>query len=224
MIQCLGVVCSLYIIKDHPWDRCSLIKSLSNCLPLINFFFAVFSVASFHLLFLLFLFSSRFHPCIDTHVNPNYFGTHFLQLWSNSKDFGVIQVLQLSLCGTMDSGVSTDLKHYFSPHFFHLWSNSRNFGVILVLQLSLYGTMGSGVSTDLRHYFSPHFLQLWSNSRNFGVILVLQLSLCGTMDSGVSTDLKLRSRKSNSSVNIFWVWQHCKLTQTEFLRIYIYSC
>ncbi len=141
MIQCLGVVCSLYIIKDHPWDRCSLIKSLSNCLPLINFFFAVFSVASFHLLFLLFLFSSRFHPCIDTHVNPNYFGTHFLQLWSNSRDFGVI--------------------------------------------------------------------------------LVLQLSLCGTMDSGVSTDLKLRSRKSNSSVNIFWVWQHCKLNQTEFLRIYI---
>jgi hypothetical protein len=181
VIQCLGVVCSLYIIKDHPWDRCSLIKSLSNCLPLINFFFAVFSVASFHLLFLLFLFSSRFHPCIDTHVNPNYFGTHFLQLWSNSRDFGVILVLQLSLCGTMDSGVSTDLKHYFSPHFF----------------------------------------QLWSNSTNFGVILVLQLSLCGTMDSGVSTDLKLRSRKSNSSVNIFWVWQHCKLNQTEFLRIYI---
>lgn len=103
----------------------SLIKSFSNYLPLINFF-AVFPVATFHLLFLLFLFSSRFHPCIGTYVNPNYFGTHFLQVWSNSRNFGVILVLQLSLCGTMDSGVSTDLTHYFSPHFLQLWSNSRN--------------------------------------------------------------------------------------------------
>jgi hypothetical protein len=169
-------------IKDHPWDRCSLIESLSNCLPLIIFFFAVLSVASFHLLFLLFLFSSRFHPCIDTHVNPNYFGT-----------------------------LSSVVKQL------------QRLGVILVLQLSLCRTMDSGASTDLKHYFSPPFLQLWSNSRNFGVILVLQFSLCRTMDSGVSTDLKLRSRKSNSSMNIFWVWQHCRLTQNEFLRIYIYA-
>jgi hypothetical protein len=209
-------------IKDHPWDRCSLIESLSNCLPLIIFFFAVLSVASFHLLFLLFLFSSRFHPCIDTHVNPNYFGT-LSSVVKQLQRLGVILVLQLSLCRTMDSGASTDLKHYFSPPFLQLWSNSRNFGVILVLQFSLCRTMDSGVSTDLKPYFSPHFLQLWSNSRNFGVILVLQFSLCRTMDSGVSTDLKLRSRKSNSSMNIFWVWQHCRLTQNEFLRIYIYA-
>jgi hypothetical protein len=76
---------------------------------------------------LLFLFSSRFHPFIDTHVNPNYFGTHFLQLWSNSRDFGVILVLQLSLCGTMDSGVSMDLKHYFSPHFFSVMKQLKKF-------------------------------------------------------------------------------------------------